>query len=75
MKFIISTLLLAVSVHSFSSIAFMRQPKTVLKALNSDAAQQLIMDAFAISEKYGKNSPQARLAWETVEEINASDNR
>jgi CP12 domain len=75
MKFTISTIaLLAASAQAFSPIAFTR-PNMVLKASTADAAEQLIKDAVAISEKYGKNSPEARLAWETVEEVNASDNR
>jgi hypothetical protein len=75
MKFTISTVaLLVASAQAFSPMAFQRPSSTLLKA-TADAAEQLIKDAVAISEKYGKNSPEARLAWETVEEINASDNR
>ena len=83
MKFTISATLALLatssSVEAFApttSIAFMRPTsRMVLQASTADAAEQLIKDAVAISEKYGKDSPEARLAWETVEEINASDNR
>ncbi|CAJ1959309.1 unnamed protein product [Cylindrotheca closterium] len=34
----------------------------------------LIEEALVASKKYGASSPEARLAWETVEEIDASDN-
>ncbi|CAJ1934398.1 unnamed protein product [Cylindrotheca closterium] len=35
---------------------------------------ELIEEALAASKKYGASSPEARLAWEVVEEIDASDN-
>lgn len=35
---------------------------------------ELIEEALTASQKYGASSPEARLAWETVEEIDASDN-
>lgn len=75
MKFTISTiaLLAASSANAFAPTAFV--PRQNSMRLHSDAATQLIQDAVAISEKFGKDSPEARLAWETVEEINSADNR
>lgn len=37
-------------------------------------ASQLIQEAMKITDKHGATSSQARLAWEAVEEVNASDN-
>ena len=38
-------------------------------------SSELVAAAMKITEKFGSTSPQARLAWETVEEVDASDNR
>lgn len=46
--------------------------RTSLAAASADESIQKALDA---SKKYGATSVEARLAWETVEEINASDNR
>ena len=35
---------------------------------------ELIEEALAASKKYGASSPEARLAWQVVEEIDGSDN-
>lgn len=44
-------------------------------AVRTDAdSSDLVKEALAMSEKYGPTSSEARLAWETVEEVNASDN-
>ena len=45
-------------------------PRTATRVDTSD----LIEEALAASKKYGASSPEARLAWEVVEEIDASDN-
>eukprot|EP00535_Pseudo-nitzschia_heimii_P001298 CAMPEP_0197179074 /NCGR_PEP_ID=MMETSP1423-20130617/4141_1 /TAXON_ID=476441 /ORGANISM="Pseudo-nitzschia heimii, Strain UNC1101" /LENGTH=400 /DNA_ID=CAMNT_0042628929 /DNA_START=132 /DNA_END=1337 /DNA_ORIENTATION=+ len=37
-------------------------------------SSELVQAAMKITEKYGKSSSEARLAWETVEEVDASDN-
>jgi CP12 domain len=39
------------------------------------AASEAIAAAMAASKQFGAASPEARVAWDTVEEINASDNR
>lgn len=46
---------------------------TALSATRVDTSD-LIEEALAASKKYGASSPEARLAWEVVEEIDASDN-
>ena len=46
-------------------------PTMVAKADATD----LIAEATRISKEFGPTSPEARLAWESVEEVNASDNR
>ena len=38
-------------------------------------ATDLIEEATRISKEFGPTSPEARLAWEAVEEVSASDNR
>ena len=35
----------------------------------------LIDEATKLSQDFGPTSPEARLAWEAVEEVNAADNR
>jgi CP12 domain len=47
-----------------------------LRATSStSAANEAIAAAMAASKQFGAASPEARVAWDTVEEINASDNR
>jgi hypothetical protein len=36
---------------------------------------QAVADAVSAAKRHGAASPEARLAWETVEELSASDNR
>lgn len=43
-------------------------------AMASPVVSDLISEALQVSEKYGNTSIEARLAWEAVEEVNASDN-
>jgi hypothetical protein len=38
-------------------------------------ATELIQEALAISKQYGPTSPEAAVAWDAVEEVNAADNR
>jgi hypothetical protein len=38
-------------------------------------SSNLVKEALEISKKFGASSPEARLAWEAVEEVDASDNR
>jgi len=37
-------------------------------------SSDLVAEALAASKKYGASSPEARLAWEAVEEVDSSDN-
>ena len=47
---------------------------TSLRAERGDSTSA-IKEAIEASRKYGPSSPEARVAWDIVEEINASDNR
>ena len=58
---------------AFLSSSSMQAPMTALSATRVDTSD-LIEEALAASKKYGASSPEARLAWEVVEEIDASDN-
>jgi CP12 domain len=44
-------------------------------AATDAAAAKAVKAALEASRKYGSTSPEARVAWDVVEEINASDNR
>lgn len=49
------------------------RPTTYL--LSRVDSSDLIKEALKVSKKFGAASPEARLAWEAVEEVDASDNR
>lgn len=49
------------------------EDSTVAVVAKADATD-LIEEATRISKEFGPTSPEARLAWEAVEEVNASDN-
>ena len=79
MKFV-STLLVASSVASVS--AFVASPSSSARLASSKLfstvrpdASQAIQAALEASKKYGATSPEARVAWDAVEEMDASDNR
>lgn len=78
MKFTIATTI-AVGVASATafvpSATFVSRKSATAMKMSSPDATDLIKEATAISQKFGKNSPEARLAWEAVEEVNAADNR
>jgi len=63
------------SALAFTPIAFRPSSMSTshLSATAGDASQA-IQEALAASKKYGPNSSQARVAWDIVEEINASNN-
>jgi hypothetical protein len=73
MKFCLSIALLAVSAQAFAPAPFGVRSKTQL-AVKTDSSA-LVKEALEISKKFGASSAEARLAWETVEEIDSSDNR
>jgi hypothetical protein len=73
MKFTIAlTALFAFSVEGFAPLYQPRQSTQLYSRVDSSA---LVKEALEISKKFGASSPEARLAWEAVEEVDASDNR
>jgi hypothetical protein len=75
MKFIILTLL-PTAVSSFAVLGSNgRTSLSLAAAAPAAVAGEAIAAAMAASKQYGPASPEARVAWDTVEEINASDNR
>jgi len=70
--------LLLLSTILSSAAAFAPQQMggcNIRTSLAASSADEAIQQALEASKKYGATSVEARLAWETVEEINASDNR
>jgi CP12 domain len=53
-------------------LAVVRTPTHLQARADASAAIKAALDA---SKKFGATSPEARVAWDTVEEIDASDNR
>lgn len=53
-------------------VAPIRTPTHLQARADASAAIKAALDA---SKKFGATSPEARVAWDTVEEIDASDNR
>lgn len=49
-------------------------PSVTATAPNEDAMKEALSAARAATEKFGQNSVEAKLAWETVEEVAASTN-
>lgn len=77
MKFISATFLLSTS--TLASAFMAHQPsfvvsKTQLSAVHPDATAA-IEAAVKASKNFGPTSPEARVAWDIVEEVSASDNR
>ena len=72
MKVYLSLALLAVA-QSFSP-STMRMRKTTHLLARADSSD-LVKQALEASKKFGASSPEARLAWEAVEEVDSSDNR
>lgn len=68
--------LLVLSTILSSAAAFAPQMGAghIRTSLAASSADEAIQAALESSKKYGATSVEARLAWETVEEINASDN-
>lgn len=77
MKFTILYSVLLTSAQAFvvpsSRFVTTRAEKITLWA-RVDTSKQ-VEAALEASHKYGPTSPEARIAWETVEEMDASDNR
>jgi hypothetical protein len=74
MKFSIAlALLAATSTEAFAPSAFGVRSSTLLAARVDTT--NLVQEALAASKEFGASSKEARLAWETVEEMDSSDNR
>lgn len=75
MKFVLPAVVAALASSSIEAFTAKISPRTTtqLKAVRS-SSDALVAEALALSNKYGATSKEARLAWEAVEEINASDN-
>ncbi|KAL3928676.1 MAG: hypothetical protein SGBAC_012547 [Bacillariaceae sp.] len=74
MKFSTILALLAVSsAQAFCPSGMHMMRKTTTLQARADSSK-LIEEALAASKKFGASSPEARLAWETVEEVDSSDN-
>ena len=48
---------------------------TVVLSLTKASSIEAITAATAASKQYGPTSPEARVAWDIVEELNSADNR
>jgi len=80
MKIALAASLLCLSPAAVAGFAPLTTPRSAstqlrMSAPSTEATSDAISAAVAASRKYGAASPEARLAWEAVEEINASDNR
>eukprot|EP00529_Nitzschia_sp_RCC80_P040194 CAMPEP_0113512962 /NCGR_PEP_ID=MMETSP0014_2-20120614/39607_1 /TAXON_ID=2857 /ORGANISM="Nitzschia sp." /LENGTH=81 /DNA_ID=CAMNT_0000409331 /DNA_START=234 /DNA_END=479 /DNA_ORIENTATION=+ /assembly_acc=CAM_ASM_000159 len=65
----------ATGVSAFVPSSFRQTARpTFLSSTRVDSAD-LIKEALEVSKKFGASSPEARLAWEAVEEVDAADNR
>ena len=64
----------ATTTEGFAPMAKISPSSSALFNARADTSE-LIKEAMAASKKYGAASPEARLAWEAVEEVDASDNR
>lgn len=66
-------LLLASSAAAFSTAPYPRSTTALMNSrVDSSAAVAAALEA---SKKYGATSPEARVAWEAVEDMDSSDNR
>jgi len=75
MKFSFSLLALGLPAsHAFVPAAVARTP-TFLASTTRPDATSAIQEALEASKKFGATSPEARLAWEAVEELDSSDTR
>eukprot|EP00980_Cylindrotheca_fusiformis_P007698 scaffold1624_cov105-Cylindrotheca_fusiformis.AAC.9 len=64
--------LMAVTANAFSPApVHMRNPTQLSERVDSS---DLVKKALEASKKFGASSPEARLAWEAVEEVDSSDN-
>ena len=59
---------------SHNHVAFRKCSMLKMSASN-EASKSAIQEALETSKKFGPTSKEARVAWDIVEELNASDNR
>ena len=76
MKLLLASILL-VSTQSFvpHAIPFCIRQSIVPALQSTVTSDEAIEDAMRISKEKGATSQEARVAWDIVEELNASDNR
>lgn len=72
MKFLATLLVMLSSVSGFAPNAVQTRHSFVLKA-HADSSKA-IDEAMRLSKEFGSASPEARVAWDIVEEIDASFN-
>mmetsp|Transcript_8971 Transcript_8971/g.19833 ORF Transcript_8971/g.19833 Transcript_8971/m.19833 type:complete len:205 (-) Transcript_8971:286-900(-) len=71
MKLFLFLSYLPIGINAFAPApTFGARSSTAISAAGADA----VADALAITKKFGARSPEAALAWDEIEEINASDN-
>mmetsp|Transcript_40426 Transcript_40426/g.121806 ORF Transcript_40426/g.121806 Transcript_40426/m.121806 type:complete len:153 (-) Transcript_40426:1272-1730(-) len=73
MKLALTSALLVASASAFAPSATFVRPSVALSNARVDSADA-VNAAMEASEKFGKTSPEARSAWDIVEEMDASDN-
>jgi CP12 domain len=62
------------AVSAFAPTTFLRPASTQLHESRPDSSAA-VAAALEATKKYGATSPEARVAWDTVEEMDSSDNR
>ena len=75
MKFTLLTLLPLAATAFTPSFPASAATSTALFSTVRPDASKAIKAALDASKKYGATSPEARVAWDIVEEMDASDNR
>ena len=76
MKACIATLLSLLAVRAsgwLSPVAHERKPSLIIRFVRPDSSKA-VEDALRISKEFGASSEEARVAWDIVEEMDASDN-
>lgn len=75
MKLFLALSLFPLAANAFAPAAFgVARPVTSLNVDARPDTSGLVKEAMEASKKYGATSKEARLAWETVEEMDASTN-
>jgi hypothetical protein len=75
MKSSLAFCILAATASSTTAFAPTLTTKFTTALFDRVDSSDLVNEALEISKKFGATSPEARLAWEAVEEVDASDNR